>query len=190
MMVKICGITNLDDAKLALDHGASALGFIFYPGSPRFISPADAARLSAGLNDAIWKVGVFVDARPEIVAETARAAGLDVVQLHGHETPAGYPALPRIWKAWRVNGSQNLDPHDPAEAWLLDGPASGQAFDWSLAAGLPKSVILAGGLDATNVREAIERARPWGVDASSRLESAPGKKDHAKVKAFLRAALA
>jgi phosphoribosylanthranilate isomerase len=89
-----------------------------------------------------------------------------------------------------VNGAIRIPPDDPAEAWLLDGPASGMPFDWRLAAGHDKKIVLAGGLDAENVRAAVAQARPWGVDACSRLESAPGRKDHDKMARFLRAALA
>ena len=117
--------------------------------------------------------------------------GLDIAQLHGKETPGDYPPGARVWKAWRVSGS--FDPAergDPAaEAVLLDGPATGVSFDWTMAAHWNGKVIVAGGLDESNVREAIERARPWGVDASSRLEYAPGKKDHIKLERFLKAAL-
>ena len=109
-----------------------------------------------------------------------------MVQLCGGETPADYPAGLRVWKAVRVSEGFIL-PDCPAEALLLDGPAgalhggSGKTFDWSLAAGAARKIILAGGLDASNVREAIAAARPWGVDACSRLESSPGKKDHVKM---------
>jgi len=196
MFVKICGITNREDARAAIDGGAAALGFNFYPPSPRYVAPGRAAELIAGLPAGVWKVGVWVNEQPERVAETARTLGLDIAQLHGDETPAGYPAGVRVWKAVRVG--PEFDPAAweacPAEALLLDGPAgalyggAGAAFDWSRAR-VNKRIVLAGGLDESNVREAIAAARPWGVDACSRLESAPGKKDHRKLAAFLKAAL-
>ncbi|MFB3830211.1 MAG: N-(5'-phosphoribosyl)anthranilate isomerase [Bryobacteraceae bacterium] len=193
MIVKICGITNREDALAAAESGASALGFNFYPRSPRYLDLARAAAIIAGLPAGLWKVGVFVN-EPR-AGEIARQIGLDVVQLHGDETPEQYPAGMRVWKGVRVGpGFRPADWENPAaEALVLDGPAgaayggAGVSFDWTLARGLGR-VILAGGLDAENVAEAIAAARPWGVDACSRLESAPGKKDHQKMAAFLRAA--
>jgi len=218
MMVKICGITNREDALAAIDGGASALGFNFYPASPRYIARDEAAAIAAGLPPAVWKVGVFVDESPESVLRTAAEVGLDIAQLHGNESPEQYPRGIRVWKAIRVAWQAFSLPDGPAEAVLLDGPASGQVFDWAyvgqailpadalssasrpaesrLAAkigyptsGLPK-LILAGGLHAGNVREAIEQVHPWGVDACSQIESSPGHKDHVKMAAFLKAALA
>ena len=197
MMVKICGIMNRDDALAAIDGGAAALGFNFYPGSPRYIPPQEAARIIEALPASACKVGVFVNESPESVRELVGNTGLDVAQLHGQEEAAALPQGIRVWKALRVDasfGPRKLAPFD-VEAFLLDAPAphvyggSGSTFDWSKAAGLGGKIILAGGLDAANVREAIRRARPWGVDACSRLESAPGRKDHGKMLAFLKAAL-
>lgn len=197
MMVKICGITNLEDALAAAGAGATALGFNFWPKSPRYVSADEAARITAKLPAGPWKVGVFVNESPTLVERIARAAGLDVVQLHGDETAADCPRTGRVWKAFRVGpgfAASELDAF-PVEAYLLDGPAavqyggSGKIFEWSAAAGIEKKIILAGGLDAGNVREAIEQARPWGVDACSRIESTPGRKDHARMKAFIKAAL-
>ncbi|HKX00405.1 MAG TPA: phosphoribosylanthranilate isomerase [Bryobacteraceae bacterium] len=191
MMVKICGITNLDDALAAVEGGASALGFNFWPRSPRYIAPDAAHDLIRELPSAVWKVGVFVDEEPGAVADVARAVRLDVVQLHGRESAREFPKGLRVWKAVRID--KKFDPAAlaayPAEAVLLDGPANGVAFDWKLAAGSSKKVIIAGGLDADNVRQAIEQVRPWGVDACSRLESAPGRKDQDKMAKFLKAAL-
>jgi len=206
-MVKICGITNREDALAAIDQGAAALGFNFYPGSPRYISPDEAAAIAAGLPAGVWKVGVFVDESPEVVLRTAQRVCLDIAQLHGSESPEQYPRSMRVWKAIRVAGQAFSVPDGPAEAVLLDGPASGHVFDWALAAvnpagrpgrppdpeGTPASLphlILAGGLDAGNVRAAIEQVHPWGVDACSQLERSPGRKDHFKMAAFLKAALA
>ena len=191
MMVKICGITNREDALAAVNGGAAALGFNFYPPSPRYLSVEKAAELTAILPAGICKVGIFVNEPARKVTEVMALAGLDVAQLHGQETPAEYPQGVRVWKGIRVDPSAlRTWEQDPAEAVLLDGLASGQTFDWKLAAGSLKKVILAGGLDANNVRKAIEHARPWGVDACSRLESTPGKKDHFKMAEFLRTALA
>ncbi len=194
MMVKICGITNREDALAAIEGGASALGFNFWPKSPRYVSPERAAELLAVLPGVVWRVGVFVNEPPETVAQMAEELGLDVVQLHGE---AAAPAGLRVWRALPVDAAFRAELLDlyPAEAFLLDAPAgaqiggTGRSFDWRRAAGLKHRIILAGGLDADNVREAIRTARPWGVDACSRLESAPGKKDHRKMAAFLKAAL-
>ena len=199
MMVKICGITNREDALAAIDGGAAALGFNFYPASPRYIAPDEAAAVAATLPARVWKVGVFVDESPETVLRIAGQVGLDIAQLHGSESPQQYPRGMRVWKAIRMVGQDfSLPTAGPAEAVLVDGPASGRIFDWTRlrrpgrppqAAGLPH-VILAGGLDAGNVREAIEQVHPWGVDACSQLESSPGRKDRFKMAAFLKAALA
>jgi phosphoribosylanthranilate isomerase len=193
MMVKICGITNREDALAAIEGGAAALGFNFYPASPCYIAPEDAAEISAGLAvwPAIWKVGVFVDEEPEWVLRIARQAGLDIAQLHGSESSENYPRGIRVWKAIRVRAGHVPEAPDcPAEAVLLDGPASGESFAWQDVPRYAGKLILAGGLDAGNVRQAIEQAHPWGVDACSRLESAPGRKDRFKMAEFLKAALA
>lgn len=195
MMVKICGITNREDAFAAIDGGAAALGFNFYLASPRYIRPEDAAQIAAALPPHIWKVGVFVDETADAILATARSVSLDIAQLHGQESPDQYPRNMRVWKAIRMIGQ----PHEATvaslagpglEAVLLDGPASGQVFDWArIPQGIAK-LILAGGLDAHNVAEAIARVHPWGVDACSRVEISPGRKDHFKMAAFLKAALA
>lgn len=192
MMVKICGITNLEDALAAIEGGAAALGFNFWPRSPRYVKADAARKIIERLPATVWKAGVFVDEAAGGVAETVREAGLDIAQLHGRESAADFPADVRVWKAVRIGASFDAAALDEyrAEAVLLDGPANGVPFDWTLAAGASKKVIIAGGLDAGNVRRAIEQARPWGVDACSRIESAPGKKDHRKMAEFLKAALA
>jgi phosphoribosylanthranilate isomerase len=197
MMVKICGITNLDDARAAAAHGATAVGFNFYPKSPRYIAPERAAEIAAALPPPVWKAGVFVNESPERVAEIARRAGLDILQLHGTENPSEFQFGLRVWKAFRVGAAFDPGPAAslPVEALLLDGPAgalyggSGQTFDWSRAAGLAPKIVVAGGLDASNVRLAIQTARPWGVDACSKIEASPGIKDHRRMVAFLEAAL-
>jgi phosphoribosylanthranilate isomerase len=162
-----------------VEAGASALGFVFFPESPRCVRPEQAAEAGAGL--AVWKVGVFVDETPATIEAVMRAAGLDIAQIYGGAAPAGL----RVWRAFRGTGIQTAS---GCEAVLLDGPRSGVPFDWSVARGAAERVIIAGGLDASNVGEAIRAAQPWGVDASSRLESAPGVKDHDKVRQFIAAA--
>jgi len=189
-MVKICGITNREDALAAIEGGAAALGFNFCPVSPRYITPGEAAAIIGGLPGAVWKVGVFVNESPESVLRIARQAGLDIAQLHGSESPADYPRGLRVWKAFRVGLDFTPPGPLPAEAVLLDGPASGQGFEWARAPRGITRLILAGGLDAGNVKQAINQVRPWGVDACSRLESSPGRKDHLKMADFLKAALA
>lgn len=194
MMVKICGITNRTDALAAIECGASALGFNFWRKSPRYLAPERAAEILAGLPDTVWKVGVFVNEPPERVSTLAAELRLDAVQLHGDQA---FPAGLRVWKAMAVDSAfrpELLDGY-AVEAFLLDAPSgalhggTGRSFDWRRVAGLRHKIILAGGLDADNVREAIRTARPWGVDACSRLESAPGRKDHRKMAAFVKAAL-
>ena len=190
MILKICGITNQEDATAAVAGGATAIGFNFYRRSPRYLGPERAAAIQSA--PGVRRVGVFVDEARERVEEIARIAALDVAQLHGGEMPADYPASLPVWKAVRVGEVCDLSRWRdcPAEALLLDGPASGMAFDWRLAVEAPKPVILAGGLDASNVAVAVALAHAWGVDACSRIESAPGKKDHRKMNEFLEAAKA
>ena len=192
MLVKICGITNSADAVAAVDAGAGALGFNFWPKSLRYISPRAAGEIAP--SPGVLRVGVFVNAGEDEIRGAAAEAGLDVVQLHGEFHP---PDRLAVWKAISVR--QGFDPSlldAAADAFLLDAPSgeeyggTGRTFDWSLVRGVPRRVVLAGGLDASNVGRAIETVRPWAVDACSRLESAPGIKDHRKVAEFLKAALA
>ncbi len=181
MMVKICGITRRDDAVAAVQAGASALGFVFYPPSPRFVEPQTAAQLGAGLD--VWRVGVFVNESAASVDAVMRAAHLDIAQIYGGDAPQGA----RVWRAFRMQIPEG-DAVQDSEAVLLDGPANGLSFNWALARNAAPKLIVAGGLNASNVAEAIRVAQPWGVDASSSLETAPGIKDHAKVRAFIQAA--
>jgi phosphoribosylanthranilate isomerase len=195
MIVKICGITNQEDATAAIEGGATAIGFNFYLSSPRYIAPGRAGQIASAAG--VRRVGVFVDESPARIEKIARVARLDVAQLHGAETAAGYPASLPVWKGVRVGLDFDLALFRdcPAEALLLDGPAgelfggAGRAFDWKLAANAPKPVIVAGGLDASNVAMAVALVHPWGVDACSRIESVPGKKDNRKMSDFLRAAI-
>lgn len=196
MMVKICGITNREDALVAVDGGAAALGFNFYPASPRYVTPAQAQNIAGIVPARVWKVGLFVNAQPEAALSIAAQTGMDVLQVHGNS--GDFPTGIRLWKAVRVGPDFQFAELDSpnAEAFLLDTPSdtlhggTGQTFDWKLARGAPRKVILAGGLDEDNVRQAIEEAQPWGVDACSRLEALPGRKDHLKLARFLKAALA
>jgi phosphoribosylanthranilate isomerase len=210
MFVKICGITNREDALAAVDAGAHALGFIFFSASPRNIT---AAQLEPWVNEVpaeIWKVGVFVDEAPEVITRIGAQVGLDIAQLHGCETPDRHPHGIRVWKAFRVKDAQAPVPDYPAaEAILIDG----EAYDWTRTAHFTRPLILAGGLDENNVRDRIRRARRgtpgssldllnrdregaatectglWGIDVASGIESSPGRKDHARMKKFIEAAL-
>jgi len=192
MMVKICGITNRDDAMAAVDAGASAIGFNFYRDSPRYLSPSGASLIAEKIPANVWKVGIFVSECAESVAKIALKAGLDVAQLYGISEARGI----RVWRACRSDDdiSSGLK-DDRVEAVLLDSPSeeeyggTGRTFEWSRAKGLAKKTIIAGGLDASNVRRAIEEAYPWGVDACSRLEKSAGLKDHDKMRQFIKAAL-
>jgi phosphoribosylanthranilate isomerase len=188
-IIKICGITNETDALMAVEAGANALGFNFYPGSPRFISVERARSIASRLPDTVLKVGVFVEPLEEDLWLAIDHVPLDVVQLHGKHVPSA------AHRTWRALSATEADPAESlvAEAILLDSHSphhggSGQTFDWQLATRFWQPVILAGGLDSTNVAEAIRVARPWGVDACSRLEAAPGIKDPIRVRSFIEAA--
>jgi phosphoribosylanthranilate isomerase len=199
--VKICGITNLDDALRAAEAGADALGLIFVEGTPRYVSPAVAAAIVAGLPPFVCPVGVFWDHSPAHVAAVVAECGLGAVQLHGAEPPETLAAMPRpVVKTIKIREAGDLaqmDHYKPA-AFLLDSPArwsEGGArtpISWTLAreaAGRGR-VILSAGLTPETVSEAIRVARPWGVDVNSGVEAAPGRKDPVKVERFLRAARA
>lgn len=194
MMVKVCGITNSDDALAAINAGASALGFVLWPGSPRYIGPDEARRIVEQLPAAIEAVGLYVNESAATIEQSMSAIRLDVAQLHGRcEMPAGV----RFWRSIGVGAG--FRPEDVVageeEAIVLDTSSrtryggTGETFDWALARGVRHRVILAGGLSAENVAQAIRVARPWGVDASSQLERAPGIKDHRRMRAFIQAAL-
>jgi phosphoribosylanthranilate isomerase len=187
MMVKICGITNREDALAAIDFGARAIGFVLYPPSPRATTAAQLAPWINEIPAAIWKVGVFVNESPAEIERLSTLLNLDIAQLHGYETPAQHPRTLRVWKAFRTTDSETPIPDYPeAEAILIDGAA----YDWSRTAHFTRPLILAGGLDPDNVRERIEHARnPWAVDVASGVESSPGRKDHARMKKFIEAAL-
>jgi phosphoribosylanthranilate isomerase len=191
MMVKICGITNREDALAAVEAGASAIGFNFYRESPRYISHTGAAMIGEKIPANVWKVGVFVNETPEAIARIVLDAGLDVAQLHGSSQMRGM----RIWQAVSAVGTVAGPLAESVEALLIDTPSNdafggtGKTWDWTQAPHLEQKIIIAGGLDASNVRTAIEQAKPWGVDACSRIEKSPGLKDHDKMRKFIHAAL-
>jgi phosphoribosylanthranilate isomerase len=191
MMVKICGITNREDALAAVEAGASAIGFNFYRESPRYISHTGAAMIGEKIPANVWKVGVFVNETPEAIARIVLDAGLDVAQLHGSSQMRGM----RIWQAVSAVGTVAGPLAESVEALLIDTPSNeafggtGKTWDWTQAPHLEQKIIIAGGLDASNVRTAIEQAKPWGVDACSRIEKSPGLKDHDKMRRFIAAAL-
>jgi phosphoribosylanthranilate isomerase len=197
MMVKICGITNQEDAQAAADAGASALGFNFWRDSPRYISPTGASLITEKLPDGILRVGVFVDETPETIAKIYLQAGLNVAQLHGEAKCSAMP----VWRACSIRKSLEFDclADSDAEAFLLDTACkefrggTGLTFRWILARDAAKAtgkrIIVAGGLDESNVQQAIAEALPWGVDACSRLECSLGRKDRGRMTRFIRAAL-
>jgi phosphoribosylanthranilate isomerase len=198
--VKICGIRRLEDARLAVALGADALGFIFWPTSPRFIEPRDAEPIAAELPAFVATVGVFVDQPAAYVADVARGLKLTAVQLHGHEQIEDYQQLPqRLIKAVAVGGESDaaraidalapevtvlLDAHDPVRRG-----GTGRTIDWSAAArcAAARPVILSGGLTADNVGDAIETVRPYAIDVSSGVEAQPGVKDAARMRALFGA---
>jgi phosphoribosylanthranilate isomerase len=201
--VKICGITCAEDALAAVAAGAAGLGFMFFRGSKRYIAPEAALAICRQLPPFVAKVGVFVDAPVTEVRAAVAACGLDTVQLHGTETPAQCASLAPVpvIKAFRVADETSLLPlaEFPVAAWLLDSYVPGELggtgarFNWDLAVrarALGRPIILAGGLTPENVGEAVRRVRPFGVDVSSGVESAPGRKDPDRMRAFVAAAKA
>ena len=196
--VKICGITRVQDALAAARLGADAIGLMFHPASPRFVTPEQAPEILRGLPPFVTVVGVFVDPAPEEVRAALTAVRLQLLQFHGDEAPefCGQFGVDYI-KAARVRPGLDLVQyaarHAPARALLLDAyvpgahGGTGRSFDWSLIPGeLALPVILSGGLDAANVTEAVRRVRPWAVDVSSGVESGKGIKDPARISAFIR----
>jgi len=198
--VKVCGITNLKSAFYACFYGADAVGFIFYKKSPRYIAPAKAKKIISLLPKHILKVGVFVDAKENDIKRIAGQCRLDMIQLHGNESPdfcgkfKGY----KIIKALRIKNKDSLKNISAYKvyAYLFDTYAKGKfggtakTFDWrllKLVKRLKKPVFLSGGLNPSNVSKAIRAVRPEWVDASSSLESSPGKKDSQKIKRFIAA---
>jgi phosphoribosylanthranilate isomerase len=195
--VKICGITNLADAQAAVEAGADALGFIFYEKSPRRMTIPAVAEISKQLPPFIMRVGVFVNAPEELVKRAIGECGLGLLQFHGEEPPEFCTRFGLMsMKAFRIRDAESLKelPKYPTEAWLLDAYSAenlggtGEKFNWDLAVEAQKfgnPVFLAGGLTPENVAAAIRKVQPFGVDVSSGVESTLGKKDHAKVRAFI-----
>lgn len=199
--VKICGITNASDAVAAVDAGADALGFMFFEQSKRHLSFAQAAEIIRELPPFVSKVGVFVNATADFVQRALSETGIDTLQFHGEETPefCARFAPVKVIKAFRIRDAASLREclSFRDHAWLLDSfvdgaqGGTGVTFDWDIAieaTKLSRMVILAGGLKVETVAEGIRTVRPFGVDVSSGVESAPGKKDHEKLRAFIDAA--
>jgi phosphoribosylanthranilate isomerase len=198
--VKICGITNVPDALTAVEAGADMIGLMFYESSPRCVSLATASAIVGDLPLSVVRVGVFVNPTAAFVAEAIARCGLSLLQFHGDEPPEFCTRFGLMsMKAFRIRDAASLQALSAygTDAWLLDAFAPGQrggtgeTFNWDLAVAagrLGRPVFLAGGLTPDNVAEAVRRVRPFGVDVSSGVESAPGRKDAAKVRAFLAAA--
>jgi phosphoribosylanthranilate isomerase len=193
--VKICGITNLGDALVAAEHGADALGFVFFKGSPRYISPDDARQITLKLPPFITTVGVFVDEDPEEVRRIMMHAAIDMAQFHGHESPEACAIDRRVIKAIRIKDLTDLAAlrYYRVSAFLLDTytPESlggtGQVFNWEIAVDAKQfgKIVLAGGLNPDNVEKAVRLVKPYAVDVSSGVEEAKGRKDHKRVKLFI-----
>ena len=197
--VKICGVTNVADALMAAEAGADLIGLNFYEKSPRYISLATAAEISRALSPFVLRVGVFVNPEAEQVMEAIAACGLNLLQFHGDEdsdfcTHFGLMSV----KALRVRDAESLQKLESfnTDAFLLDAYSksglggTGEKFNWELAVEAQKfgkPIFLAGGLTPENVADAVQQVRPFAVDVSSSVESAPGKKDAAKVRAFIAA---
>jgi phosphoribosylanthranilate isomerase len=195
--IKICGMTQLKDAVFAAEQGADAVGFIFYKKSPRSVTMKTAREIISQLPPFVDTVGVFVNETADRVNKIAEYCGLDLVQLHGEESPAFCRKIQRrVIKAFRVKDLQSIKQLEkyPVSGFLLDTfsddlhGGTGKVFDWNLAHPAKKvgPVILAGGLTPRNIRQAISQVRPYGVDVCSGVEKSPGIKDPEKVRAFLK----
>jgi phosphoribosylanthranilate isomerase len=195
--VKICGISNLEDALIAVEAGADALGFVFYDKSPRHVTPEQASEIIRHLPPFVQTVGLFVNESSDRINQLADQCGLDLIQLHGDEDAAFCSRLyRRVIKALRVKDITSLEEmaRFKTAAFLLDAwsPAAyggtGQTFNWDIAEIAAKSyrIVLAGGLTVENVAGAIRKTRPYAVDVSSSLEISPGQKDPARICAFIR----
>ena len=197
-IIKICGITRREDALHAVEHGATALGFVFWPQSPRYVSPVQAAEIIAGLPSSVTPVGVFVNETVDGIRKIVEQTGIAAVQLHGDEAPGyaqqlGWPIL----RAMTVDAADRTCADWPADTTFLVDAAdpvrrggTGTAIDWNRAAALARTcrLVLAGGLDPANVAQAIDTVRPYGVDVSSGVEDAPGIKNPDKMTRFLDSA--
>ncbi len=199
MLVKICGITRADDAEAAVAAGAGALGFIFWPNSPRFVDPYRARSIVSRLPPVVVPVGVFVNQPPAYVKGVAALVGLGAVQLHGDEDPAylagirspviksvstGKDARNDGLDAWSPRTMLLIDVHDP-----VSRGGTGRTIDWTAAAAIARRrpALLAGGLTPDNVAEAVAHVQPFGIDVSSGVERSPGLKDHARIRALFEA---
>ena len=194
--VKVCGITRQEDAWLAVECGADAIGFVFWPGSPRYVDPAKAAAIAHGLPAFVTRVGVFVNQSLDDMRRVARAAGLGAIQLHGDEPEEVWALVPAacikavaVGKAfeaasiagWPASVLPLLDVHDPVKHG-----GTGRAVDWGVAAAAARvrPIVLAGGLRPENVEDAIQRVHPYAVDVSSGVEREPGIKDAVRLRVF------
>ncbi len=198
--IKICGFTNVEDALVAAEAGADALGFVFWEGSPRFVSVQRASEIIRQLPGWVLKTGVFVNPSEDLVLRAIGECGVNLLQFHGEEPPEfclrfGVMTM----KAFRVRDAASLNglQEYATDAWLLDAyvagkqGGSGEVFNWSLAKEAQlrgRPVFLAGGLTPMNVAEAIRQACPYGVDVASGVEASTGLKDHRKMRAFIKAA--
>jgi len=196
--VKICGITNAEDAAGAVASGADALGFNFFPGSARFTKAENARDISAGLPAFVSKVALFVNEDTEGVEATLKVFHADLLQFHGDESPEfcqqfGLPYIKAMAATGEPGFAESVAAYTDAKGVLLDTKANGsfggtgETFDWSLVPALSMPVILAGGLNAGNVREAIRQLRPYAVDVSGGVERSKGQKDIDKMQAFCAA---
>jgi len=200
--VKICGITSAEDAAVAVEAGADALGFVLYRRSPRYIQPSLARQIIMSLPPLVTPVGVFVDEEQQVVRNLMDDCGLALAQLHGHESAAYCQELGRpVLKALRVKDRSSFlalaefQGRAGVRGFVLDAfsdqayGGTGQVIDWQLAAEVARAahILLAGGLTPDNVAKAVQSVQPYGVDVSSGVEREPGKKDHEKVRAFIRA---
>lgn len=196
LFVKICGITQPEDAELAVELGTSAIGFVFWPGSPRYIESGAAKKIVRGLSSDVAAVGVFVDQPADEVSRIADEVGLAAVQLHGDESPDYCARIhKRLIKAIRLKGPYPHNEYSHQILILLDADdkerrgGTGRTIDWVIASGVAemRPTILSGGLNPDNVAEAIATVQPYGIDVSSGVESAPGIKDAALLRRFFAA---
>ena len=201
--VKVCGITNLEDALASFFSGADALGFVFYKKSPRYIRPHKAANISRILPEKIKRVGVFVNEKASAVIKIAKLCDLDMLQFHGQESPEYCKKFKdyKVIKAFRINRKENLEGISKYKtfAYLFDSfskarfGGTGNKFNWKIlaqAARIKPIVFVSGGLTVSNVKKAIKLLKPDWVDASSSLELSPGKKGHKEIAKFIQAAKA
>jgi phosphoribosylanthranilate isomerase len=196
--VKFCGITRFDDAQLAVELGVDALGFVFYEKSPRYVAAGEAAEIIRRLPPLVCKVGLFVDAHPDEVTKILADVPIDVVQFHGEESAAecdraGRPYIKVVRMSDGVDLAAEAARFPGAAALLIDAydaetvGGTGNAFDWTrVPAMVPKPIVLAGGLDASNVARAIATVRPYAVDVSSGIERDKGIKDPVKMSEFMQ----